>query len=185
MSTDPIKWKAHAMVEKFDPELVADAIEAGLSLSVESLKSIGAPEILEIPNNLVTTAGITRVMSLLNGAGGQALTNTATRLGVGNSSVAAAVGQTDLQAASGSSNRYFMTMDATYPSVSGGVLTARATFGTGDANFAWNEWCIDVGTPTVSAGTSVNALMLNRKVASMGTKVSGAIWALTVTLTLA
>jgi hypothetical protein len=180
------EWVANAYVEKWTPEQVsALANKLGREPKSKDLLEAYTPQRLHVPNNMLTTAGVTRIMSLVNGAGGQALVNTATRLGVGNSSVPAAAGQTDLQAAAGASNRYFMTMDASYPSVSGGVLTAKATFGVNDANFQWQEWCIDVDTPTVTPGTTVNNVMINRKVANMGTKVSGAIWALTVTLTLA
>lgn len=141
-------------------------------------------EVIERAGNLLTTAGLGRITSLIIGGGGQAVTNTAARLGVGNSSTAAAVGQTDLQAAAGSSNRQFKTMDATYPQQSAGVITFRSTFGTTLANFAWNEWGIDVGTPTVSDGTTVAALLLNRAVQSLGTKTSAGTWVATATITL-
>jgi len=75
-------------------------------------------------------------------------------------------------------------MDATYPSVSAGVLTARATFGASDGNFAWQEWGMDVGTPTVTSGTTVNANFFNHKIVSLGTKANPAVWALTVTITI-
>ena len=185
--TDGIKWRATATVEKFDVEAVDEARAAtGLvkpSAADFAALGIAPKEVIEGGPNLITTNGLNRVMNLLIGSG-QAATNTATRIGVGNSTTAASAGQTDLQASSGSSNRYFMTMDATYPSVSGAVATFKATFGTADANFAWEEWCVDIGTPTVSAGTTVNALMLNRKVQSFGTKTSSASWVLTVTATL-
>lgn len=141
-------------------------------------------EVLERAGNLLTTAGLARITSLITGAGGQAATNTAARLGVGNSATAAAVGQTDLQASAGSSNRQFKTMDATYPQTSNGVMTFRATFGTTVANFVWAEWGIDIGTPTVSDGTTVAALLLNRAVQSLGTKTSAGTWVATATITI-
>lgn len=49
------------------------------------------------------------------------------------------------------------------------VLVFQATFGTGSANFAWQEW----GVANASTGGS----MLNRKVVSLGTKTSAASWA--------
>ncbi|MDF2143542.1 hypothetical protein [Knoellia sp. p5-6-4] len=39
-------------------------------------------------------------------------------------------------------------MNATYPSTSGAVLTARSTFGSAEGNFAWNEFGTDIGTLT-------------------------------------
>lgn len=185
---DLISWNAHAKVEKWSGEQVAEVVRlTGVqNPSADLLASYITPyEVVEEPGNLLTTAGLTRLMSLLNGAGGQALTNTATRIGVGNSSTAATIADTDLGAAAGSGNRFFMTMDATYPSVSGAVLTAKATFGGSDGNFAWNEWGLDIGTPTVSSGTTVNATFFNHKIASLGTKVSPAVWGFTVTVTIA
>ncbi len=183
--TDGINWHAHARVDKFDDEQVEWVRnKTGVLVPQGDLLSqhVVPYEVTEADGNLLTTAGLTRLASLLIAGGGQGLTNTATRLGVGNSNTAATIADTDLGASAGSSNRYFMTMDATYPSASGAVVTAKATFATGDGNFQWQEWGLDIGTPTVSAGTTVNATLLNHKIASLGTKVSGS-WALTVTIT--
>lgn len=187
---DSVKWVPLASVAKYSPDQVALATaQLGHEPDGFELETLFAePEdgTFESVGNELTTAGLTRITSLINGAGGQALTNTATRIGVGNGSTAFAVGNTDLSAAAGSTNRYFMTMTATYPSTSAGVITARASFGTADGNFAWNEWGLDIGTPTVTAGTTVNATLVNRKVPAggMGTKASGAVWDFTVTITL-
>jgi hypothetical protein len=133
--------------------------------------------------NLLTTNGINRMLNLTIAGGGQALTNTATRLGTGNGVGTAAVGDTDLSAAAGSANRWFQVMDATFPSVATNVLTAKATWATGDGNYAWNEWGLDVGTPTVTSGNTVAALLFNHKTsAALGTKTTGT-WVLTVTVT--
>lgn len=165
---DSILWRPVITVEKYhDDDLTVDPYE--------TITKVG---------NLLTTAGLTRITALIIAGGGQGLSNLATRIGVGNSSTAAAVGQTDLQAAAGASNRYFMTQDATYPQASGGVITAKATFGTADGNFTWAEWCLDIGTPTVTAGTTVNATMLNRAVQALGTKTSAGTWVATATITL-
>jgi len=186
---DGVKWTPHVTVSKYSPDQVAFATErlghepSGYELEV--LFSTPEDGIAESIGNELTTAGLTRITSLINGAGGQALTNTATRIGVGNSTTVFSAAHTDLQAAAGSSNRYFMPMDSTYPSTAAGVITARATFASADGNFAWQEWCLDIGTPTVTAGTTVNACMVNRKVASLGTKASGASWVFTTTITLA
>jgi hypothetical protein len=184
---DSIRWRPYAMVEKFEPGLVKYVQKrTGLyAPDGSTLAKYGDPyEIIEHHGNLLTTAGLNRITSLIIAAGGQAPTNTSARLGTGNSSTAEAVGQTDLQAAAGSANRWFQIMDATFPTQANGVLTFKSTFATGDGNYAWNEWCVDVGTPTVTSANTVNALMLNRKVASLGTKASGASWAFTATITL-
>lgn len=186
MNIDAVKWHAHARVEKFSGDQVAwVAAKTGIPVpSGDLLAQYAKPEIVDSDGNLLTTAGLTRLTSLLTAGGGQALTNTATRLGVGNGSGTAAVGDTDLSAAAGSANRWFQVMDATYPSTAAGVTTAKATFATGDGNFVWAEWGLDVGTPTVTSGNTVAACLFNHKTsAALGTKTSGA-WALTVTVTI-
>lgn len=184
-----LQWKSSSTVEKFSPDQVvyATALLGHEPTGTELLALVGEPEdgvLVDPESNLLTTAGLGRITSLIIGGGGQAATATAARIGVGNSSTAASAGQTDLQASSGSGNRQFNVMEATYPQQSAGVLTFKASYASGEANHAWAEWCIDVGTPTVAAGTTVAALMLNRKVADNGTKASGAVWAFTVTITL-
>jgi hypothetical protein len=166
--SDSIRWRPVVTVEKYH----------GDDLSV-------APyETLTVAGNLLTTAGLNRLTALMIAAGGQAATNTSSRIGVGNSSTAAAVGQTDLQAAAGSANRWFQIMDATFPTQANGLLTWKATFGTADGNFTWSEWCIDIGTPSVTSGNTVNALMLNRAVQALGTKTSAGTWVATATITI-
>lgn len=91
-------------------------------------------------------------------------------IGVGDSSAAFASSQTDLQAAT---NKLRKPMDATFPQRAGNVVTWRATFGTAEANFAWNER----GIFNALAGGQ----MLSRKVVSLGTKTSSASWQLTCT----
>ncbi len=183
---ESIRWQPVIRVDKFDDEQVAwVARESGLDVpDGDTLLARVAPyETVEVAGNLLTTAGLQRLTNLLIGAGGTALTNTTARLGVGNSATAAAVGQTDLQAAAGAANRYFMPMDATYPTAVNGVVTLKSTFATGDGNFVWAEWGSDIGTATVTAGATVNATLLNRAVQALGTKASGA-WVITATITI-
>jgi len=138
----------------------------------------------EVVGNLITNAGWTRLMNLLTAQGGtQALSATATRIGVGNSNTAEAYTDTDLGASAGSSNRYFQPVSGA-GSLGTRTLAFSATFGTADGNFAWNEFGIDVGTPTVAGGTTVNALLFNHKASiAQGTKASGQTWTATATLT--
>jgi len=186
---DGIQWRSSTVVEKFSPEQVVYAIaRLGHEPSGDELRILcGEPEEgthEDDTSNLLTTAGLTRITSLITAGGGQGATNTSARLGVGNSSTAAAIGDTDLGAASGAGNRQFYVMDATYPTVAAGVITVKSTFASGDANFVWNEWGVDIGTPTVANGTTVGACLLNHKIAALGTKASGSAWALTATITL-
>lgn len=172
VETEAAKWTVHVRVDKYIGEDADERALAGLE----------ADEVVEADGNLLTTAGLGRLMSLLTAGGGQAYDSTHTRIGVGNGTTAANVADTDLAASAGSGNRQFETMAATYPQVSGGVFTARSVFSTGEANFHWQEWCIDNGT---ASGTTVTAVMLNRKVTDLGTKTSAAAWTFTITITIA
>ena len=104
-------------------------------------------------------------------------TNANAALGVGDSSTAFALSQTNLQGAVNVTDRIRKPMNVTFPSVAANVLTAQATFGTGDANFHWQEWGF---FNNVADGSGT---MLNRAVADNGTKTSAAAWQLTFTLT--
>lgn len=96
-------------------------------------------------------------------------------LGVGDSSTAHAATQTDLQA---TTNKLRKIVDSA-PTRTTNTMRFIATFGTGDANFAWNEW----GVFNAESGTTAPSAMLSRKVESLGTK-SGGTWQLTVDVTI-
>ena len=91
---------------------------------------------------------------------------------VGDSSTAFNASHTDLQA---STNKLRKDLDNGFPSRTNNQLSFQATFGTSEANFAWNEWGV---ANAASAGT-----LLNRKVESLGTKTSAQVWQFTVTIT--
>lgn len=94
-------------------------------------------------------------------------------IGVGDSSTAFSVSQTDLQAAT---NKLRRGMNATYPQRSTNVLTFQTTFIEAEANFAWAEWGVFNAGPT--GGT-----MISRLVQALGTKPNTELWRLTATLT--
>jgi hypothetical protein len=102
------------------------------------------------------------------------------RIAVGDSSTAVSFTQTDLQA---SSNKYYQLISAA-PTISTAsspaTLVFAATFGTGVANYAWNEFITDEGTASNTG--PVVAVCLNRGVATMGTKASGQTWTATETI---
>jgi hypothetical protein len=142
-------------------------------------------ETSEFVGNLITTAGWTRLMSLLtNQSATQALDATHTRIGVGNGTTPAeAYGDTDLAASAGSTNRWFQPVSGA-GSLGTRTLAFAATFGTSDGNFAWNEMGLDVTTSTAAGGNTVGALLFNHKVGvAQGTKASGQVWTATATLT--
>lgn len=150
-----------------------------VSAELRRLK-IRPDEISSVPGNLLLNAGIQSMEDQLIGATTAPYNNTNCRIGVGNSATAEVATQTDLQAAAGGANRQFKLMNATFPSRATQVITFQSDFTTGEANFVWNEWGVDKGTGT---GTTVTAPMLNRKVASLGTKATGT-WTLSGTLTI-
>lgn len=137
----------------------------------------------EVLGNLITTAGWTRLSNLLTAQGAtQALSSTAVRIGVGNSNTAEAYADTDLGATAGSTNRWFQPVSGS-GSLGTRTLAFAASFASADGNFAWNEFGLDVGTPTVTASAAVAALLFNHKAGiAQGTKASGQVWTATATL---
>ncbi len=185
-----IEAKARIHVAKFDlsdagPQIGTD--EEWLRFLVEH--GLRPYDEIEREFNLLMYGGASVQWQTLIGNGtstaGQALTffnNTNAAIGVGDSTTAAAATQTDMQAAT---NKLRKAMDASYPShtdgTSSGAASAafRSTFGTSDANWAWQEWGI------FNSATAGTGRMLNRKVESLGTKTSAASWQFTATLSLA
>lgn len=127
-----------------------------------------------IGRNLLTNYGINNIIwPAVAGGTYTAMNNANARLGVGDSTTAAAASQTDLQAAT---NKTYQAMDATYPTQgTNQQIVFRATFGGSSANYHWQEYISDNGT----AGHA-----LNRLVSDQGTKTSGQSWQLTLTITL-
>lgn len=127
-----------------------------------------------IGENLLTNYGINSIIwPAVAGGSYTAMNNANARLGVGDSTTAAAASQTDLQAAT---NKTYQAMDATYPTYgSSQQIVLRATFAGGSANYHWQEYISDNGT----AGHA-----MNRLVSDQGTKTSGQSWQLTLTITL-
>ena len=103
------------------------------------------------------------------------LNNSSGKIGIGDSTTAAAKAQTDLQAGS---NKTYLGMDATYPQISGSVITFQVTAGTSTANYVWNEFLICDGSPGVAWDRFVQSL--NGGVA----KAAGQTWTLQVALTM-
>ena len=120
----------------------------------------------------LTDAGRNHIATDLNGEAVTEFNAANAHLGVGNSNTAFAGGQTDLQGGS----TFRRPMEATFPSRSVNVITARASFGLTEANFTWEEWGY---FNAVAAGT-----MFSRKVESLGTKPPTQTWVLTATLTI-
>lgn len=103
----------------------------------KSGRDIVAPTPFEVLQfkNLSANTGIQLEADLLIGAGGTVFSNANAYIGVGNGTTAVSAAHTDLQGAS----KTRKAMDATFPSRSSQTLTWKATFGTGDANYSWEE----------------------------------------------
>jgi hypothetical protein len=131
---------------------------------------------------------LTRITGLIIGNGEQAFTNARAVVGVGTSTTAATAGDTAL-GNDGTANARYRGADSSNPSRSGAVITCNSTFGSGEAEFAWNEWCLGIATAAITAGNtfstvSGSGVLLNRKVQSLGTKGAGSTWTLQATITL-
>lgn len=153
------RWQPRWLIEKY----------SGVEISPENRY-----ETVEFEGNLLLNEGITQLLNLLIGATATNYNAANARIGVGDSATAAAPTQTGLIAVT---NRFWRPMDATFPQVSGQTVSYRATFGSAEANFAWNEFTI-VNT---ADDTGQN---LCRRVQTMGVKASGTTWVVTVTITI-
>ena len=161
---DVARWRARWRVEKFLGDFKeAKDIPTGLT----------PYEVIHGEGNLMLNEGINELWTILCSSGGTKWDNSNARIGVGNSNTAAAATQTDLQGGS----KLFKGMDASFPTYgTSQKATWKATFSSSEGNWAWEEWSIDNG--------AVGLKNLNRKVESLGTKVSGTTWVFTVDVTL-
>ena len=175
-----ISWRFNWLCEKWSEEAVAHVRRRlGLAdfaeVSSELLrKFIGKAEVEdEVKGNLLLNEGISELLDLMAGEGSPTAFNTANaRIGVGDSTTAAAASQTDLQAAT---NKTYKAMNGAYPTRTAQTMDWQSDFTSGEANYAWQEWVIDNGSGA--------AKTLNRKVESLGTKSTGT-WTLTGSVTI-
>jgi len=163
-----IKLKTEWRIDKFKDltGFFAQALPQGISLE-EAIALAGqdylGSEVFE--GNVALNEGLGELIDIICGLGTPTKwDNTNARLGVGNGTAAADPTQTSLQGAS----KTFKAMDSGYPQRSAQTAEWRATFGTGDANYAWEEF-------TVVNAADDTGKNLNRKVESKGTKASGEI----------
>ena len=183
MSADRFNWNCNWSVRKWDEDAV-EYLTRKLGRAPKGADFAAARidpyEDNFIAGNLLTTAGLGRITSLITGSGGTAFNTANSRIGVGDGTTAVAIGDTDLSALSGATHRFFQLVDSA-PGHTDGVMTFVATFGSSDGNFHWQEFGIDNGT---ASGTTVTAPLLNHKLSDQGTKTSGQSWTATATVTL-
>lgn len=127
--------------------------------------------------NLLLNVGINSMWGLITALNSQtAYSNANAYIGVGDSSTAASASQTGLQG----SNKTFKAMNSGYPTAGSSQQAVwQSSFGSSDANYAWNEILVASGNNPPTTG-----IAMNRLVSSMGTKASGATWVATLTITL-
>jgi len=131
-------------------------------------------EVIEGEGNCLLNSGIDEIWDLVTDAVSGAdhiFDNTHAQIGVGDSNTAADATQTDLQAAT---NKTYKGMESGYPTSTSQKATFKASFGSSEANYAWEEWVVKQST---------SAICLNRKVESLGTKSTGT-WTLEVEISL-
>jgi len=128
-------------------------------------------EAIEGEGNCLLNSGIDEIWDLVTGASANHYDNTNAQIGVGDSNTAANATQTDLQAAT---NKTYKGMETGYPTSTTQKVTFKASFGSSEANYAWEEWVVKHST---------SAICLNRKVESLGTKSTGT-WTLEVQISL-
>ena len=83
--------------------------------------------------NLIVDAGKHSILKYIGNISGGGYSN---QIGVGDSTTAAAAGQTDLQA---SSNKYWKSIQSTDRILLGETLYVSVDFGYTEGNFTWNE----------------------------------------------
>lgn len=174
-----------ARIDKFDdPKNIIDRlVKSGLFKMHEIIEMfpkayLGFVEFKgpEPEGNVCLNSGIQGFEKLLASLSSPPTTwsNAAAYLGVGDSSTAAVATQTDLQAAA---NYAYAGMVGGYPSQASQAVSWQASFGSGVANYAWNEFVVS------NASTKGSGVCLNRLVSAQGTKTSGQTWVLTLTIT--
>ena len=156
-------WAASYKIEKYKGDLPTEKDRAG-ETPYETIKGEG---------NLLLDEGVDELFTIIGSSGGTKYDNGNARIGVGNSNAAAVKTQTALQGGS----TVFKGMESSFPTVGASQkIVFKATFTSGEGNFAWEEWTVDNG-----ASANKN---LNRNVVALGTKVSGTTWVFTVELSL-
>lgn len=140
--------------------------------------------------NLVTQNGW---VALIGGVAGTTITNkfssTFGRIGAGTINTTATYADTKLGGDTGvsSTTSYYQLCGVAPTLVTATTppsMTFQATFGTGVANFAWNEFGIDNGNASgVTIVGLANTILFDHGISAQGTKISGNIWTATAIMT--
>ena len=162
--SEHVAWEVHWRVEKFLSKTLDDVLSSGEK----------PYEVCTDVQNIILDTGANEMLKLIGGVSGAVAFSAANaKIYVGDDATAEAASQAGVLA---TTNKAFAAMDAGYPSVSGRTIVFRASFDDSSANFAWRE-------SAVTNGSGVGAISMNRKVSSLGTKVTGT-WTLQITISL-
>lgn len=174
---DRIGWTAKWRIDKFHDPTDQLAREMQNGMPTKQARSLHGEAFLgseEFTCNLALNEGLGELIDLICGLGTPApWDSTNARIGVGDSDTEAAATQTGLQA---ETNKTFKAMDSTYPQRTNQTVEWRATFGSSEANYPWEEY-------TVVNAANDTGKNLNRKVSSKGTKAAGETWTLSLQIT--
>lgn len=155
------QWRVEWQVEKW-----AD--------TARKIAGFAPDEVVCTSQNIILDTGANEMLKLITGTGGTAYNAANSYIYVGTDSTAENASQTGV--ISTGANRAYAGMDTGYPMVSSRQMIYRSSFGDTSANFAWNE-------AAILNGTGANAVAMNRKVSTLGTKASGT-WTLQITISL-
>jgi hypothetical protein len=176
-SNDRVSWIAKWRIDKFHDPTGQIAAEMQKGMPTDTAVNLFPQTVICSENfsaNLALNEGLGELIDLICGLGTPTKYDSVNaRLGVGDNNTSAAATQTGLQA---TTNKTYKAMDASYPQRTNQTVEWRATFGTSDANYAWEEY-------TVTNASDDSGKNLNRKTASKGTKVAGETWTLSLQIT--
>jgi hypothetical protein len=148
------KWQPRWKIEKYNSEGEFYAAE-------------------EFAGNKLLDEGINEMWKLIAGLGGKPFSKNNAYIGVGNGTTPASGEQTGLLGA----NKLYKAIDPTYPQLNAQTITYRATFGSGEAAFAFEEF-------TIANDESDAGINICRKVESHGTKALNDTWVVSLSITL-
>ena len=147
-------------------------------------------EVLEHEINLITNVGAQALWRIFVGLGTSSPPSASNRasffsstnayIGVGDGTSQASQNDTNLTG----TNKYFKAMDSGYPQApsfdpqGSRQVIFLSTFGTNEANFAWNE----VGLANANLNTNTYGILFNRANVSWGTKTSNDTWSVSLVL---
>jgi hypothetical protein len=193
-SRDYLNWHAFAHVDKYSQDQVdfvrrATGIWDPEGAVLERFCVKPEDGTAEADGNLLVTVGLDAITKLLIASGTPQAFSGPTKALVGVGATATAANIADTALGSDGASAYYQGCDSANPTQANGVITCVCTFATGNANFAWAEWCWATCTGTITPGATLASVatgskLWNHKIQSLGTKVSGA-WVLTCTVTIA